>query len=158
MFPIYIPYIQATSTSATCLLVSIMAALTFSTSTWIITCPTRGAYTSNRPYIYGISGVYSPYIWPIFGHFFFWPCLALYWPWGAIYGYGRSQNTPGYFRRWPVLAGSGWLWPVLQRFWAKTVRSDPPQHAPGARMTVVSINSLKTCSLRNKLDVELWLI
>ena len=43
----------------------------------------------------------------------------------------------------PVLAGSGRFWPAFQRFWAKVVRSDPSQHAPGARMTVVNTNSLK---------------
>ena len=32
---------------------------------------------------------------------------------------------------------------LARGFGAKSVPSDPPQHAPGARMTVVSINSLK---------------
>ena len=50
---------------------------------------------------------------------------------------------PELVRFWPALAGSSRLWPVFQRFWAKVVRSDPSQHAPRARMTVVNTNSFK---------------
>ena len=51
--------------------------------------------TSNRPYIYGISGVYSPYIWSyigrMYGHCFSilffcghcWPYIGYIWPGGA---------------------------------------------------------------------------
>ena len=39
------------------------------------------------------------------------------------------------------------FWPVSQRFWAKKVGFDPSQCAPGARMTVVTTNSLKLTML-----------
>ena len=50
--------------------------------------------TSNRPYIYGISGVYSPYIWPyivrIYDQF-----LAIYFFVWSIFGLSWSKFGPG---------------------------------------------------------------
>ena len=71
-------------------------------------------FTSNRPYIYGISGVYSPYIWPyivriymaIFYPFFvFGRVLAIFGPCMAPGGPYMALVFREHARLFPALAG-----------------------------------------------------